>query len=574
MIKLNYFLEIALLVSVSFSGYSQSVISTAGKSATGTNVQLSWTIGEPVIKTLTGSGVILTQGFQQSWLIENQPPVANAGPDQSVNEGELITLDGSASYDPEGKDITYIWTAPAGITLSSDNVANPTFTAPQVDKDSVFTFELVVNDGNINSSADQVEITVKNSGEQNTLTIKLKTGWNIFSGNVIPVNSDIEELFEPLISLLKLIKIQDEAGNSLENWGIFGGWVNNIGSLSCTEGYKAKVNADCQITITGTPAVRPFEIPLKTGWNIIGFPHYLEIDGSEVIQQLIDRGTLIKVQDETGSSIENWGIFGGWTNNIGSFIPGKGYKVKVNANEVLTIYESYPRSAAIALVEEKPVHFQIAGEGNGVDHMNINLHGIIQQNLKPGDELAVFDGEICVGAKRINGTQIRNKNISIVARADDGIGGEGFTEGHQFVLKLWDSFTGNEQILEPEIISGTLTFQKHESTFATLSESTGNNPAENVTGNGFSAKCYPNPFKEGISVETNLEVPSEVTIEVSNQNGQSISQISSDGKLGQGTHVFTWDGRNQMLQPVITGVYYIKVSAANKQLIFKVIRFE
>ena len=48
--------------------YGQQVVSSAGASAEGTGVQLSWTIGEPLIETFTGSSAILTQGFHQSKL--------------------------------------------------------------------------------------------------------------------------------------------------------------------------------------------------------------------------------------------------------------------------------------------------------------------------------------------------------------------------------------------------------------------------------------------------------------------------------------------------------------------------
>jgi hypothetical protein len=92
---------------------------------------------------------------------DNQIPSANAGPDQTVNEGDVVTLDGTASSDPDSDPITYTWTAPAGITLSSETAEKPTFNAPLVISDTDFTFSLIVNDGTDNSTADEVVITVK-----------------------------------------------------------------------------------------------------------------------------------------------------------------------------------------------------------------------------------------------------------------------------------------------------------------------------------------------------------------------------------------------------------------------------
>ena len=91
----------------------------------------------------------------------NQVPEAKAGIDQSVNEGVLVTLDGSASSDPDGDILVYSWVAPVGITLSSITAVKPTFTAPEVLTDQNYTFSLIVNDGTINSIADQVIIQVK-----------------------------------------------------------------------------------------------------------------------------------------------------------------------------------------------------------------------------------------------------------------------------------------------------------------------------------------------------------------------------------------------------------------------------
>jgi len=90
----------------------------------------------------------------------NKIPVSNAGPDQSLNEGSNGTLDGSASSDADADVLTYKWTAPAGITLNSTSAAKPTFTAPEVTADKQYTFSLIVNDGKIDSPADEVVITV------------------------------------------------------------------------------------------------------------------------------------------------------------------------------------------------------------------------------------------------------------------------------------------------------------------------------------------------------------------------------------------------------------------------------
>lgn len=91
--------------------------------------------------------------------IEN-PPISNAGKDQTIRQGETVRLDGSLSFDPVNRSLTYNWMAPSGITLNSNSDQKPTFTAPQVTVRTNYTFTLVVNNGLVNSSTDQVVVTV------------------------------------------------------------------------------------------------------------------------------------------------------------------------------------------------------------------------------------------------------------------------------------------------------------------------------------------------------------------------------------------------------------------------------
>jgi hypothetical protein len=97
----------------------------------------------------------------------NEAPVANAGIDQSVNEGSIVTLNGLNSSSPSRKSLTYKWTAPNGIVLSSKDETNPTFLAPEVKNDSMLVFTLIVNDGVMVSYPSQVNITVINVIETN-----------------------------------------------------------------------------------------------------------------------------------------------------------------------------------------------------------------------------------------------------------------------------------------------------------------------------------------------------------------------------------------------------------------------
>ena len=93
---------------------------------------------------------------------ENAPPVADAGDDKTVKEGEWVTLDGSDSTDPEGQITEYKWTTD-DLDIELEAIPNPRFVAPGVGKAGrrlKFTLEVVDDKGL--SDTDEVVITVEN----------------------------------------------------------------------------------------------------------------------------------------------------------------------------------------------------------------------------------------------------------------------------------------------------------------------------------------------------------------------------------------------------------------------------
>ena len=91
-------------------------------------------------------------------------PIADAGSDQTVKSGVLVTLDGTASSDPGGHlPLVYGWSQSGGtaVDLSSNVISQPTFTAPDVAEQTILTFTLVVTNsiGQV-SPPDEVTVTV------------------------------------------------------------------------------------------------------------------------------------------------------------------------------------------------------------------------------------------------------------------------------------------------------------------------------------------------------------------------------------------------------------------------------
>lgn len=90
--------------------------------------------------------------------VQNQPPVANAGPDQTVQDnnqsGAVVTLDGSKSSDSDGDTLSFVWKDQSGTTVGTTATVQVTLTP------GTYTFTLTVTDTAGLSSSDSTVVTV------------------------------------------------------------------------------------------------------------------------------------------------------------------------------------------------------------------------------------------------------------------------------------------------------------------------------------------------------------------------------------------------------------------------------
>jgi hypothetical protein len=225
--------------------------------------------------------------------IPNYPPVANAGPDQNVITGNVATLDGSGSYDPESALITFVWTfvevpqdsAVTVATLSDVTTAKPTFIP---DVDGSYKLNLIVNDGSLNSTPDEVVIIAKkpnvapnaNAGpDQNVLTATMV--YLNGSGSSDPDNGPM-----PLSYLWSFGSVPPTPGSSLTDDDItdknkanasFIPDVNGTYSIKLTVSDGDLSSNDDTVVISTTPNVPP---NANAGEDItITLGHTVTLDG-------------------------------------------------------------------------------------------------------------------------------------------------------------------------------------------------------------------------------------------------------------------------------------------------------
>ena len=232
---------------------------------------------------------------------QNSPPVADAGPDQSVDLGALVQLDGTGSSDVDGDPLTYAWSlnaVPSGsaASLSDPTSPTPTFTA---DVPGDYVAQLIVNDGLVGGAPDTVLVSTLNvapvadAGPDQTVAVNdtvtldgsassdvdgdpLTFSWSLIS---VPAGS-AATLSDPSVAMPDFVA--DVAGSYVAQLVVNDGLVDSTpdtvtistanGQPLADAGGDQAVFVSDLVTLDGSGSSDPDGDPLTFAWSLITVP--------------------------------------------------------------------------------------------------------------------------------------------------------------------------------------------------------------------------------------------------------------------------------------------------------------
>jgi secreted trypsin-like serine protease len=231
--------------------------------------------------------------------------------------------------------------------------------------------------------------------------ISMPEGWSMFSTYMLATDMDMQNMLSPIVDDVVIAK-NNEGLAYLPEWGF-----NGVGDLQVGQGYQIKLLAANDIIVEGAymlPEENP--ITLTAGWNMIGYLRLEGADAAAILEGVNASGNLVIAKDYNGSAyLPEWDF-----NGIGDMVPGQGYQLKINNDDVLQYLsndESY-RLSSVEVTENNVSHFSkvVATDNN----MTVVIEDAAWDVLPTeGSEVAAFDK-----AGNLIGSAIYSSPVTVV----------------------------------------------------------------------------------------------------------------------------------------------------------------
>ncbi len=159
--------------------------------------------------------------------------------------------------------------------------------------------------------------------------INLNQGWNLISSNILPLNTDVVDIFEPIVNSIKLVRSRY---NKIYYPSIN---FNNIPGWNITDGYVVYATSPAILQIDGTE-IYPENIPINllTGWNLISYLRATPMLASLAFNSL--GNSLLLVKNNEGEVFNPFYNL----NQIEFLIPGQAYWLFMSAPDILIYPEN------------------------------------------------------------------------------------------------------------------------------------------------------------------------------------------------------------------------------------------
>ena len=265
-------------------------------------------------------------------------------------------------------------------------------------------------------------------------------GWTIFSSYIVPIDNNVEKIFE---NIDDLIIMKDQNGDVF--WPALG--INQIENINYNQGYIVKMNYESvgnSIIFSGQQVPSDAELIINDGWNIISYLNRSPAPVDEMMELLAEN--LIIIKDEDG--LIYWPEFG--VNSMNNMYPGRGYQIKLNSNSLF----SYPNleTSRLSFPNESLVNTYYGKVNKTGENMTIGIPISSWETIPSiGDEIAVYSSDhLLVGSQIFDGNSIA---ISIWGNDFSNDEKDGMNSGEKFYFKLWDKNLNLEEKLNVDFWS-------------------------------------------------------------------------------------------------------------------------
>ena len=173
--------------------------------------------------------------------------------------------------------------------------------------------------------------------------------------------------------------------------------------------------------------------------------------------------------------------------------------------------------------------------------------------LQPGDEIAILDGDLCVGAVIVDGEWPLEMNTWEADSVNPG-----FISGNSITARIWSNQTNTEYETDVAFEIGNGNFG--DGIFSRISitgtniVSVPNNEISKLK-NFYLSQNYPNPFNPSTKIKYSIPQESNVVIKVFDILGNEIETLINEKKPA-GTYDLTWVANN-----LPSGIYFYRLQA-------------